>query len=605
MHSRESDIPAPVLTGILAAGYCGILGAGMILERLGVPAGIIQWFVIAGAMAPFLLLGLVPGTMQPGVFIGGPPQGGLLHDASGMAGAALTGGLMFLASWLAVSDTTSGLALAGGLAAGIALHGLLPQARPDGGPDRSLAWRLSHATGNRTVRLVVAGLLALMAFGLLLAQVQVLRMLLGTLFPAIAPAHWLAVAGIALAGAWTGGFNSASRGLPFSFAILLVGVAAPLGVLVHAAGDLTWAELFTGAPEAGVFPGDLSARPLAVSVWEWGMEPAAGAAQDLTLFASMALAGLVFVLLLPEPAGPSRRARHRTVPPLAALLLLLALAALAFNARVAGLIASGSLTDIRAGLIGSEAGWLFRDGLASLSGLVDVCGVPATSPATVQAACGAADHVLRPEDIRLNPVTAFLLPAAAFGMPAAMWPAALLAVTLAAAGTAAAMLAAIGRLIAEGAAVHTAGRTPRPASRRLAMARAGMLAAGAGAAWLGGNDAVDPFANAIFPGSLTIAALAVPLLAMRWAKVLRAGAVMAGMIAGAIVPALVLAARAVLAFPGILVSDTTTIERIATTSIPAAILTGAGLNLAILAITTLSTRAGTGPHKGEMRHERG
>lgn len=593
MQSSESDIPAPVLTGILAAGYCGVLIAGMILERLGVPAAIIQWFVLAGALVPFLLLGLMSGTMQSGIFAAGAPHGGLVHGASGLAGATVTGGMMFLASWLAVSDPALGLILAAGLVTGIGLSGALSPASAEDSRDGSLARQLSRATGNRQVRLVASGFLALLALGILAAQFRILLLLLDVLFPAMAPAHWLAAAGIGLAGAWTGGFNSASRSLPFSFAIVLVGLAAPLAVLTHAAGDLTWAEFFAGVPETGLLQADLSALPLAVSTWEWGIEPASGWPAGLALFATMMLTGMVLALLLPPANGRKQDGRRRSVPVLAAGLVLLAITALVLNARIAGMIAGGSLTDIPAGQIGAEAGWLFRDGMGALSGLVDICGLPATSPGSVRAACGAADHVLTTADIRLNPVTAFLLPAAAFGMPAAMWPAILLAVLLAAAGTAAAMLAAIGRLMAEGGAIHPAGRSPRPASRRLAMARAGMLAAGAGVAWLSANPAMRPFDHAIWPGSLTISALAVPFLAMRWRKNLRAAPVMAAMFAGAAVPALVLAARGFMAFPQAVLSDTTSIEWLAAMTLPDAVLLGTGANLCVLLAGSLMARDGT------------
>ncbi|WP_410356865.1 hypothetical protein [Zhengella sedimenti] len=593
MQSSESDIPAPVLTGILAAGYCGVLVAGMILERLGVPAAIIQWFVIAGALAPFLLLGLLSGTMQTGSFAGKGLQGGLVHDAAGLAGAVITGGMMFLASRLAVSDPALGLILVAGVATGIGLHGFIAPPGTEGSPVGSPAWQLSRATGNRQVRLVAGLFLALLALGVLAAQFRILVLMLDVLFPAMAPAHWLVAAGIGLAGAWTGGFSSASRSLPFSFAIVFIGLAAPLAVLTHAAGDLTWAEFFAGVPETGVVQGGLPVLPLAVSTWEWGIEPASGWSAGLALFATMVLTGMVLALLLPAANGGKRQGRRRSVPLLAAGLVLLAVMALVVNARTAGMIAGGSLTDIPAGLIGEEAGWLFRDGMNALAGFVDICGVPATSPGSVRAACGAADHVLTAADIRLNPVTAFLLPAAAFGMPAVMWPAILLAVVLASAGTAAAMLAAIGRLMAEGGAVPRAGRSPRPASRRLAMARAGMLAAGAGAAWLGTNGGVRPFDHAIWPGSLTISALAIPFLAMGWRKKLHAAPVMAAMFAGAMVPALVLAARALMAFPDAVLSDTTSIEWLAAMRLPDAVLLGAVANLCTLVLGSLMVRDGT------------
>ena len=605
LHAKESDIPAPVLTGILAAGYGGVLVACMILERLGVPGGIIQWFAIGGAMIPFLALGLLSGTMNAVSFANGTQQGGSLFQASAMAGATLTGGLLFAASWLAVSDVLTGLVLACGLAAGIGLHALAGLPGAGKAPEGSAAWQLSYLTASRRVRWLAAAFLILTAGSLLLAQFQALRILLDMFFPAAAPVSWPVLAALALAGAWTGGFKSASRSTAFSLAIVATGIAAPIAVLLRAAGDLTWGELFGGATEIGLMPADPADMPLVLSAWEWGVTPVTGWSGGLALFVCMVLAGFLFAALLPA-ARDARRGRPRPqVPLLAALLLLVVAVATGMNARLAGMIASGSLADVTAGQVATDAGWLFRDGVTGVSGLVEICGMPATSPAIVQAACGTAGHLLTADDIRLNPVSAFLLPAAAFGMPAAVWPAVLLAVTLAAAGTATAMLAAIGRLLAEGAAVNRSGRAPRPASRRLAVARAGMLAIAIAAAWLTQAETWQPFDLALWPASLATAALAVPLALSRWHGLMRASLVSTGMLAGASVPAAVLLAGFMTGGADLAPTGTGFAESIARTPIPVAVLYGAGLNLVILMLGWLP---GQERHKDAGRtrdHEQG
>ncbi|PHP65463.1 hypothetical protein CSC94_19090 [Zhengella mangrovi] len=606
MHRQESDIPAPVLIGTLGTGYAAVLLGGALLERLGVPAGVIHWIVVIAAFTPFVALGVFSGSMRQRVFTGADGQGGSLFMAGGLSAAAVTGGLFFFVSVLTIRYTGAMFAAVAGLAAGLLLSGLaVPRPGERTAQPATGSARLYQQTGSQTVRRIAGLFLGLLALGVLVAQSSALHLLLDTLAPGLMPLPWLLTSVIILAGAWTGGFNSAGRSLAFSLVVTMLGVITPLFILFYRTSDLTWTDLLAGPVDIASAAPDPAQLPLALATLEWPLSLPGDWAGLGTLFASMMLAGFVFASLYPSLAVVRGRVTSRRGSLIAALLFLVAALAAALNARLSGIVIAGSLPDLAAGQIGTDAAWLFKPGTGLLSGLVDICGMPADTPFVVQAACGSAAHSIDLADIRVNPATAFLIPAAAYGMPVAVWPAMIAGVALAAAGTAAAMLAALGNLFAEGPAAQFAGQKGRPVSGRLATARAAMLAAAFGAPWIAAHGGIAPLGLLIWPGALAVAALAVPLALPGWKTAARRGPVIAGMLTGALAPAAVMACQGAefvirAGDPG---EDL--IHLLAAIPVPLATLAGVAANLLAMALAGMVWKEDKNRTRRIQDHERG
>ncbi|MBN8997673.1 MAG: hypothetical protein J0H94_20880 [Rhizobiales bacterium] len=496
-----------------------------VIAELGIVDRLVAFLVIGVPLASFAVIGIAGRTLSEADFLVAgrhvPPVFNGFVTAAAIAG--LTGLLGPAAIFLA--DPAAGAAVALGTAIGLALLAVIvaPYFRKSGAI--TAADFLAIRYGGRLVR--VAGLVVLLAVAFpALAAALAAAGWVGSLTFGIRPEIAVTVAvAVTLFSSLLGGLRAVTLVAGAEGVIFLLALLVPPSLAAIENGDFPFPQLTYGyiLQDADSFEGTLNVLaghvfPQPPGGWTW--LPAI----VMTLAAGIAV--LPHVLTRVGSARSADGARRT-----AGWALFFSLAALLTAPAIAAYVRLAILRDVVGSSLGDLPDWIFDFGR---HGLVKLCGVEATSPDAVAAACTpviGAGGVVGSAALAVDPDAVNLGFAGIMGLPyvlTALIAAGAIAASLAAAAL---LLATIGNALGHDLYGRMLNRRST-AGRRLILSRLLYVVIGILAGWFALHRGEINFAIAAATPALAAGALFPPIvLGIWWRRTTRLGA-LAGMAAG-------------------------------------------------------------------------
>lgn len=532
---------------LFTAAFVVLLVILTLLGHYGLPDGIVAAALGGTTLIAIAAIGISAGTMQASEFY---LAGRSLPAAqSGVASAAAAiSGLIFLglaASYF--SDTGIAATFTVGICLGLmALAvGIAPFVR------KSAAFGvvdfLGIRYGGRSVRIGAAVVAIAALLAALTAALATAALVTSILFAISGAAALTIVVAVVIASTVMGGLRAVTRSAVAEYIVMAVAFVAPVAILSLREYSLPLPPLSFGlAAKDAALLALASGRDLAPPL------PAALAATSgtgpFTIFAMVlvlaaGIAALPFLVLRSATVRGADRARRSAAWALLAILVV-ALAAPAYPAFARLII----LREVADGPLENLPDWIFAFGNL---GLVRICGVDATSVDALLAACRALPDFtgnLNAGDLAISGDAIVLAGPAIFDLPfvaTALVTTGALAAALATAKAAAyALAAAAGHDLYAGAINPHASAGRQLIVTRLAAALATLIAA-----WLAARAADEAVALAPIAISLSAGGLFPALVLAVWWKRANATGALAGIVAGGVVTAALIADHL---FPGFL-----------------------------------------------------
>jgi cation/acetate symporter len=509
-----------------------------LLGHFGLPDGVIATVLGGGTLIAVTVLGINGATMQTSEFhLAGR---GASVAANGMAGAAaaISVSLFLGLGGDAFADMGGAFALTGGVGLGLLFLaiGITPYFRKSGA--FGVVDFLGIRYGSRIVRVVAAVVTVSALIGALAATLAFSAWLTAYIFAVDAEAALAIAAAAVVIPTVLGGIRSTTRTAPIEYLVLALGILVPVTLISAREYGLPLAPLAFGlAAKDAALLALASGRELAISsAGQFSLLGSSGEFQSFAAFVVMAAgtASLPHLIMRSATVRGPHRARRSSAWTLL-LVLVVALAAPAY-AAFAKLVIFSEVAD---GTLESLPLWVFEFGQLSL---VHICGAAAVSPDAVAAACAAVPGfagTISADQIAIAPDAVVLAAPSIFGLPyvttALLSIGALIAALAAAKAIAFAVASAIGQdLYGNVIGVHAS------AGRRLILTRLLIVSAVALASWIAANVTETP---RFIPAAIAMVAsgLFPPLILSAWWKRANAYGAVAGMVAGSIVTAGVIA----------------------------------------------------------------
>lgn len=540
-----------VSTGVVLAILTVIL---LLLGRVGAAAPAVP-LLVAASIVLFVVFAAIGNAARPGAFYaaGGnlpPGYNGMATASAGLGSAAFLGiaGQVFVLGH-------DGLVYAIGFAAGLVLVAVLfaPFLRKSGA--YTLADFLALRFGSRTVRLAALAVVAIAAFLLLVAQLEVAGRLVERFLGFPYRAGLWFVAAVALFCALVGGARSVTLSAISQYVVIVAGfvLVAVLASLLSGTGLLPMFGYGTLMTDLASRESELLANGLLGGGFALDPRPFSGvhplqflAGIFVAAFGTACLPHIVSRAFAARSISAARSTFAWALGFSLPVLLLAPAYAYLVKLAVARDLVGRPLAAIASGQPAFALDWGRR-------GLVRICGEAARSADAITAACSkVAGHpgLVRWSDLSLDPDLAVLGAPSVFGLPPAI-------TGLMAAAAIAACLAAASALIA--IVGQTASRdlfgglmSPRsPQSVRIAFGRLAMIGTAYAAVRLAADPAPHP--ALLLQAALNVAAgglFPVLLLSIWWSRTTARGA-LAGILIGAGTTGLILAGAAEIGlYPG-------------------------------------------------------
>lgn len=540
MAARSSHGRAAAL---FAAAFVLLVAVLALLDHFGLPPAALSATLAGAVLIAAVVLGINGGTMQASEFyLAGrtlaPGQNGTATAAAAISSIVFLGlGGAFYAAGADAAALIIGLAL--GLL--ILTVGIAPYFRKSSA--FGVADFLGLRFGGRAVRVVAAAIAVPALFIGLISALAVAAFLTAMLFGIGDGAALAIVVTVVLVASALGGLRAVTRTAILEYVVLAVGIVAPAAVVSLREYSLPIPPLaFGNAVKEAALLVTASGHDLAAA-FAGGFAPTGDNVFAEMVVLAAGVAALPHVLMRSAAVRGPDRARRSGAWALAAVLLV-ALMAPAY-AAFSRLVILRELVD---GPIESLPDWVFSFG--SL-GLVRLCGIAATSVDAVLGACSARPGFtgnLNAGDLALGSDAVVLAGPAIFGLPyvaSALVAVGALAASLAAAKAMAfALASSIGHDLYAGALDAHAS-----AGRQLIITRLATVVGVGLAAWCAEGAGSAAFGIAPIAIALSAAGLFPALILAVWWRRANATGAIAGMVAGGLLAATLIAEHR---FPGFL-----------------------------------------------------
>jgi cation/acetate symporter len=507
-----------------------------LLGNFGLPDGLVGTILGGAMLVAFAAIGVNAGNMQTSDFF---LAGRLVPAAANGAAsaAAFLSGMLFLGlAGVALADPADAATLVIGTALGflVLAVAIAPYFRKSGAfgvPDF-----FGIRFGGPAVRIAAAVVVVASLLAALGAALATATFLTATLLSIPGEAALSVVCAVVLASTLLGGLSAVTRTAVIQYVVMAFAFLIPVAAVAMREFSLPIPQLTFGyALKDAALLALASGRDLAAPVTGeiLAFAPGHGLARLAAVLSLAAgVASLPHMLMrLATVTGPHRARQGAAWALLFVLLIVLAAPAYAAFARLV------ILREVADSTIDALPDWIFTFGAM---GLVQVCGVAATSVDAITTACGAMpgfDGTVTASDLVLGTDGLALAAPAIFDLPYTF--SALLAVGGLAATIAAANAIVFAVASALGHDLYSGVVNPRAsAGRHLIITRLAIVLTVLAGAWLAARHTDDVFHLALASLSLSAGGLFPALILAVWWKRANAIGIVAGIVAGFAVTAL-------------------------------------------------------------------